>query len=171
MTKILLSGAPGSGKTTLVRRVIERLSRPVAGFYTQEIRQSGVRRGFELLTLDGEHGLLAHIDFRRPPRVGKYGVDLGVLERLAVPAIRAGLAAGALIVIDEIGPMELLSAPFRQVVLEALESPSDLLATVVQRSTPFSDRVKSMPGVTLLEVNLLNRQALLDHIVSLLEKG
>jgi nucleoside-triphosphatase len=80
---ILLTGHPGCGKTTLLRKIIERLPFPVHGFYTQEIRPSGVREGFEIVTLDGQHGILAHVSFPGPVKVGKYGVDLSVLEHLA----------------------------------------------------------------------------------------
>jgi nucleoside-triphosphatase len=86
-TTILFTGSPGSGKTILIRNVISRLSMPVGGFYTQEIRQTGVRKGFGIVTLDGQHGLLAHVNNQSRHRVGKYGVDIDALEGLALPAI------------------------------------------------------------------------------------
>lgn len=167
---VLITGAPGSGKTTLLRSVVARLSQPARGFYTQEIRKGGVRQGFELVTLDGAHGVLAHVDLHRPPRIGKYGVDPGVLERMAVPLLHKAAEEGGLAVIDEIGPMEMLSTPFRQAVLDLLDSPASLLATVVQRSTPFSDRVKSTLGVTLIEVTPGNRDSLPDQVLAALRE-
>ncbi len=166
---ILLTGAPGSGKTTLLRRVVAELDRHAGGFYTQEIRDRGVRQGFEIVTLDGRRGLLAHVDIRGRPRVGKYGVDLAALERLAVTSIREAIAKGALVVIDEIGPMEILSEPFRQAVLDALQSESPVLGTVVQRRQPFADQLKTLPGVILLEVRREDREGLLAQILGLLE--
>lgn len=168
---ILLTGSPGSGKTTLIRRVIERLPPPLSGFYTQELRVGGARKGFELVTLDGQRGILAHVEIRGRPRIGKYGVDLDVLDRLAVAAIRAALQEGdkhRTVVIDEIGPMEMLSQNFCNAVLEALDSPVGVLGTIVQRSTPFGDRVKSRPDVDLIEVRRDNRDELLNHILMLL---
>jgi nucleoside-triphosphatase len=166
---ILLTGAPGSGKTTLLRRVLSQLDCPVGGFYTQETRVRGVREGFEIMTLDGQRGQLAHVDIQGRPRVGKYGVNLFELERLAVASIRDAVAAGALVVIDEIGPMEILSEPFRQAVLEALQSESPVLGTIVQRREPFADRVKAMAGVVILHVSRENREALLARALDLLE--
>lgn len=166
---ILLTGAPGSGKTTLLRRVIAELDRPAGGFYTQEIRDRGVRQGFEIITLDGRRGLLAHVDIQDRPRVGKYGVDLTTLEMLAVTSIREAIANEALVVIDEIGPMEILSEPFRQVVLDALQSESPVLGTIVQRRQPFADRIKALPGITLLEVRRGAHDGPLAQILRLLE--
>jgi nucleoside-triphosphatase len=164
---ILLVGPPGSGKTTLIRRVVERLGRLAGGFYTQEVRTGGIRQGFEIVALDGRRGTLAHVDIRGGPRVGKYGVDLATLDRLAVVAIREAMAAGGLVVIDEIGPMEILSQHFQQAVLDAVQSPSPLLGTIVQRPQPFADRVKALPGVTLLQVRRGSREALLAQILDL----
>lgn len=168
---ILLTGAPGSGKTTLLRRAVARLDRPAGGFYTQEIRAAGVRQGFEIVTLDGRRGTLAHVDIRGRPRVGKYGVDLAALERLAVTSIREAFAREALVVIDEIGPMEILCESFRAAVLEALQGRAPVLGTIVQRRQAFADRVKALPGVTLLEVRRGAQEALLAQVLGLLEGG
>ena len=168
---ILLTGLPGSGKTTLIRRVVADLNTLAGGFYTQEIRGAGVRKGFEIVTLDGRRGILAHVDVRGRHRVGKYGVDLAALEVVGVAAIHAAIAAGSLVVIDEIGPMEILSEPFRRAVLAALESASPVLGTIVRRSTPFTDAIKARPGVTIIEVRPDNRTTLLPQIVELLQSS
>ncbi len=166
MTKVLLTGRPGCGKTTLIKRVLAQLLGSADGFYTQEIRERGQRRGFEIVTLGGERGLLAHVALHSARRVGKYRVDLTALETLGVAAIRRAVAAQEVVVIDEIGPMELISQVFRQAVLEALEGHQPLLATIVWRSTPFTDRIKTRPGVTLLEVRPDNRERLVDEALS-----
>jgi nucleoside-triphosphatase THEP1 len=168
---ILLTGPPGSGKTTLLRRVVAQLSKPAGGFYTQEIRHGGVRVGFEIVTLDGQRATLAQVGLRSPDRVGKYGVDVHALEAVAVPAIQSAITEHKVVVIDEIGPMEMLSPPFRQAVMEALRSESPLLATIVQRSTPFTDQIKNMPGVRLFQVSKESRDELLNRVLSLLEGG
>ncbi|MER6129583.1 nucleoside-triphosphatase, partial [Streptomyces sp. NPDC001795] len=96
-TRILLEGRPGAGKTTVVRRLAALLrTRRVLGFTTEEIRHGGTRSGFALETLEGGgRAVLAHVDFPGPPRVGRYGVDLGVMERLALPPLRSAAAAAA----------------------------------------------------------------------------
>lgn len=170
---ILLTGSPGCGKTTLVRDIVLHYPGRATGFYTQEIRARGVRLGFEMITLDGKHAVLAHVDLDSRQRVGKYGVDLLALEDVAVASLQPVLetAGAGLIVIDEIGPMEILSEKFCRVVVQALQGRQPVLATIVQRSTPFTDLVKSRPGVTLIEVRLDNRSNLPEHILALLRES
>jgi len=74
---ILITGLPGTGKTTLLRKIAEELKpfHPV-GFFTSEIREANTRKGFELRSLNGKKGLLAHVDITSPYRVGKYKVDV-----------------------------------------------------------------------------------------------
>jgi nucleoside-triphosphatase len=156
----LLTGRPGTGKTTCLRRTLELLGRPAGGFFTEEVREGGTRVGFALATLAGERGMLA--DARRPgePRVGKYGVDLEVLERIGVPAIREADRSRRLVVIDEIGKMEMASAAFRAAVEETLASSAPVLGTILAAPHPWADRLKAMPSVTLLTVTPANRDTL-----------
>jgi nucleoside-triphosphatase len=77
--KILLTGRPGCGKTTLIKRVVNNLPRGAGGFYTEEIRDRGTRAGFKIVTLNGEEAVFAHVDFKTPHHVGKYGLDLSAL--------------------------------------------------------------------------------------------
>ena len=101
--KVLLTGRPGCGKTTLIKRVVNELALPAGGFYTEEIRQSGQRVGFKIITLDGEEAVLAHVDFNTKQRVGKYEIDLHALESIGTEAIRIAVQARQLVVIDESG--------------------------------------------------------------------
>jgi nucleoside-triphosphatase len=165
-TRILLEGRPGSGKTTLARRLVAGLRErdiPVTGFTTEEIREAGKRVGFAIETADGERDVLAHVDLPGPPRVGKYGVDLAALERLANPALRAD--AGELVVIDELGKMELASSPFRDAVKQLFDSPADVVATVHVFRHPFTDALKGRPDVERLQVTAANRDDLARVLV------
>ena len=162
--KVLLTGRPGCGKTTLVKRVVKNLSQRAAGFYTEEIRDGGIRVGFRLVTLAGDEGVLAHIDFKTSERLGKYALDLSALEAVGVDAIRKAVQGERLIVVDEIGPMEIRSAPFREAVLDALDSELPVLATIFLRSLPFTDAIKSRPDVVLSEISLHNRESLVSEL-------
>lgn len=165
---ILLTGPPGSGKTTLVERVVSSLRTPAGGFLSREVREAGRRVGFELVTLDGRRDWLAHVDLASPARLGRYRVNLRALEELACGAIRAAVQRGQMVVIDEIGPMELLSPSFRRAADEALVSRCLVLATIMRRRHPFADRVKALPGAVLFEVRADNRQLLLKDILRLI---
>ena len=151
-------------KTTLVKGVAKNLPKRVAGFYTEEIRDCGVRVGFRLVTLEGDEAVLAHVDFKTPKRLGKYGLDLSALETVAVQAVRDAVQARQLVAIDEIGPMEIRSAIFRVAVNEALDSEVPLLATIFARSLPFTNAIKSHSDMLLIEVRPNNRDRLISEL-------
>ena len=164
---LLLTGRPGVGKTTVIRRVVAGLGTGVGGFYTDEIRERGQRTGFRLVTLDGEAGILAGVHVSSPHRVGRYKVHLDDLEQVGVKAVLRAVEQPdvTLVVIDEIGKMELFSAAFRKAVLAALESAKAVLATVMARPQPWVDAIKARPEVTLLEVTQANREAVPEQIL------
>jgi len=172
MTKILLTGQPGCGKTTIIKRAIAKLNRPYCGFCTSEIRDSGERLGFAIDTLSEPRrsGILAHVDMKAAQRVGKYGVNIEEFERLAVPELIEGLSKGILLVIDEIGKMELFSTTFRQLAEKALSGDSDVLASIMLGPHPFCDRLKKLPGIRLKRIDRGNREAVLDEVLELLSQ-
>ena len=165
MPKILLTGRPGCGKTTLIKRVVKEVALPAGGFYTEEIRERGGRIGFKIITLEGEEAVFARVDFKTPERLGKYGLDLSALETMAVAALRTAARARQLVVIDEIGPMEIRSAIFREAVNEALDSGAPILGTITARSFPFTDAIKKRPDITMIEVRPNNRDQLITEFL------
>ena len=162
--KVLLTGRPGCGKTTLIKWVVNNLPGRAGGFYTEEIRDGGTRAGFKIVTLDGKDVVFAHVCLQTPERVAKYGLDLSVLETVGVEAVREAVRRRRLVVIDEIGPMEIRSAIFRDAVNEALDSEVPVLATIFARSLPFTDATKSRPDVMLIEVCPDNRERLVSEL-------
>ncbi|MBN1259847.1 MAG: AAA family ATPase [Anaerolineae bacterium] len=165
---LLLVGHPRSGKTTIIREVCTTLGDRAGGFYTEEIFGPGGRKGFHLVTLDGKRAVLAHKDLRGPKSrlVGRYGVDLNVLENTGVRALDEARNAGKIVIIDEIGKMELLSQRFQEAVLRAILGPTPVLGTILYKPHPHADIVKSLAPVTLWEVNPLTRDALPDQILA-----
>lgn len=157
--KILLTGRPGSGKTTLIKRVVDKLTLPADGFYTEEIREGSERIGFRIVTLENEEAVLAHVRFKTAQRVGKYGIDLSALE-IGIEAVRKAARARRLVVIDEIGPMEIKSSTFRDAVEEALDSGAPVLGTISARHFPFTNAIKKRRNVSLIEVRRTNREEL-----------
>lgn len=164
---VLLTGRPGVGKTTVIQQAVEKLGRPAGGFYTREMRAGGKRVGFEMVTLDGERPVLAHVDFEGPERLGKYHVDVAALEGVGVRAVRRSVEAGRLVVIDEIGPMEAKSGRFREAVIAVLDSDAPLLGTIHRRSTPFTDAITSREDVTVIEVTHANRDDLPARVAAM----
>ena len=158
--RILLTGAPGSGKTTVVRAVAQLLAGVrAAGFYTEEVRGGAGRTGFRVVGLDGSAVRLASVGGQLGPRVGRYVVHVSEFEAVALPQleIRPGLE---LLVIDEIGKMECLSPAFVAAARRALAAPVPLLATVALAGGGLIAEAKRAPGVAVVSVSPENRDAL-----------
>jgi nucleoside-triphosphatase len=166
---IFLTGSPGSGKTTAIQKVLSRLTCNVSGFITQELREGGRRKGFKIITMDGVEGILAHIELRGVPRIGKYGVNLDAMETIGVSSLQCALEKGTLAVVDEVGPMEILSEGFQEVLLDLFTREVEILGTIVKRKLPFTDKIKAFPNVTVLEIHPGNRDWMVEHLVELFE--
>lgn len=164
---ILLTGRPGVGKTTVIRRVVEHLEGwKACGFYTRELRQGGRRMGFQVVTLDGREGRLAEVGLGSPHRVGRYGVDLESFERMALPVLT--IPQADLIVIDEIGKMECFSHAFQQAVQRALDGPVPVVGTIGRGGPPFMHSVRRRGDVQLTEVTRANRAELPAQLAQML---
>jgi len=153
---LLLTGRPGAGKTGLIEQAVSATKLAAGGFYTREIRLGGARQGFRIVTLDGRQAVLAHVNITSSCRVGRYKVDVNTLDALATPALRSAVRDAELIVIDEIGKMELHSNQFCRATMEALESGKRVLGTIMLNPNPFADEVKRHPHVDTLVVTREN---------------
>lgn len=166
LKNVLLQGNPGIGKTTLLCRLAEHLFYVrTGGFFTEEIREKGRRVGFRIETFSGQSGILSHVSFQNGPRVGKYRVDVSQFESIGVAALDDALENADLVLVDEIGRMELFSKRFQERVLTCLDSTKSVIATVMSRPHPFVDRIKSRSDVQIVEVTLKNRDRLAERIV------
>jgi len=167
---LLISGRPGVGKTTVLKKVARHFEQVAAGFYTEEIREAGVRKGFAIRTLDGKTGLLAHVDAPSPYRVGKYRVLVADFDQVAVEPLFRRLRNARLFIIDEIGKMEFFSQRFVELVFSLLDHPVPVVASIMARPHPLADRIKQRPDVKLIEVKESNRDGLPDQLIREIEQ-
>jgi len=169
---LLLTGNPGIGKTTIIRKVVAQIGDDAGGFYTEEIVGPGGRKGFRLITLDGKEATIAHVELRdaKAPRVGRYGVDVKALERVGVAALRRAMQEKKLVVVDEIGTMELYSRTFCDTVMLAILGPKPVLGTIMRYPHPESDVFKTLAQVTVWEVNRTTRDDITGKVMAWLKK-
>ncbi len=172
--RAFLTGEPGCGKTTAVRKLCYLLTargRKVGGVVSTEIRERGMRVGFTLEDLAShEVGCLAHVNQAEGPRVGKYRVNLADIERIAAHAITRAIAESDVIVVDELGPMELNSKPFVTTVEVALATPKPFVGTIHKHASHYLiAAIKTNPTYRILEVTDQNRDALPNTLLESFE--
>lgn len=164
---MLLTAAPGTGKSTAIQKIIKLLGmQSCGGFYTEEIKDdSGQRMGFTCVTLDGVRLKLADVYSQNEVRVGRYGIDIGGFEAM-IDAMEESLAARDILIVDEIGFMQLLSEKFKDVLNKILNSEKVVIGTIVLQSHPEADEIKKNQQVELYELTLENREWLPKEIAA-----
>lgn len=172
--KIGITGLPGAGKTHALRRVIEMLEQDekvIGGMLTEPIMENDDRLGFKVIDwISKEEGILAHVDIDSSVIVGKYGVDIDVLEEIGVKAINQAIEDAELIIIDEVGKMEVESIRFIEAVRNSLEIDKPLILTLHKKSrNPLLQDIRRRDDVRILEVTPINRNLLPHKIIKLLK--
>ena len=161
---ILVTGPPGCGKSTLIEKVINSIEVPATGFFTREIQERGRRVGFSIKTLGGGEGVLAHKNIRSQFRVGKYGVNIEDIDSLAVSAIIPAQRE-QVIVIDEIGKMECVSALFKKILIQVLDSPNCVIGSIALKGDSFIQGIKNREDVIVICITQQNRDSIVDQIL------
>jgi len=153
------------GKTTLIRELCEALKEfhPV-GFYTAEIREEGMRKGFELVDLEEKRGVLSHVDIKSPYRVGRYKVDVSGFEDF-LDGISFFDPSSHIVMVDEIGKMECLSDKFERILKRVLNSEKWVIATIALKGSGLITEVKKRQDVKLFEITQSNRNVLFSEIL------
>ena len=162
---ILITGPPGIGKTTLIKRFLDKLPHShIAGFYTEEVREKSVRKGFALISFNGRKSILSHVDISSPYRVGKYGVDVAKFEGF-LEGIDFLIPETNLIIIDEIGKMECFSIKFIKLMEQLLDSRKPVIATIALKAEGIIEDIKRRNDVQLFVMKQNNRDSLILEIL------
>jgi len=162
---VFLTGIPGVGKSTVAREVAEKMKlrgRKVGGMTSGDLRFGSARVGFEIRDLlTGKAGVLAHVNQPIGPKIGKYRVNSQDLDNIGAEAILSAIKYADLIVIDEVGPMELTSTRFKDAVRAGLVCGKPVVGTVHRNAQdPLVRTIKSGPGIEVIEVTHENRETL-----------
>jgi nucleoside-triphosphatase len=163
--RVFLTGIPSVGKSTVVRKVAERVQQDgvkVGGMISADLRSGSARVGFEIRDLmTGNLGVLAHVNQTTGPRIGRFHVKDEDLDRIGAEAILSAIKHADLIVIDEVGPMELTSPRFKDAVRDALACDKALLGTVHRSAQdPLVQAIRTDRTVEVIEVTRQNRDSL-----------
>jgi len=167
---IFITGRPGIGKTTVLLRAVDVLKTRgyrVGGMISHEVREGGVRVGFEIVDFEtGRKGWLAHVNQPTGPQVSKYRVNLHDLNAIGTNSIFTATANADVIVVDEIGPMELFSSAFKEAVAQVIGSEKPVLGTVHYRARdPLITAIRAREDAEVLEVTYENRRSLHNLII------
>jgi len=168
---ILVTGRPGIGKTSILRRTVKELKNrkyEVGGMICREVREGGVRVGFEIMDLSTEtRGWLAHVNQPTGPKIGKYHVNLTDLEVIGVGAILDALQNADVLAVDELGPMEFSSTAFGKALVKAVESTKPLIGTIhYGLENSIIDSIKKREETEILKVTYKNRENLHNLIAN-----
>ena len=150
------------GKTTILEELAALLGDSAIGFLTIEVREENTRIGFDIQTFDGHTGILARAGLPSKFHIGRYGVDLDSFERIAIPALKT--IENKILIVDEIGKMELRSDRFRDALLLALDTDHTVVAAIMQSNNPFADSIKQRSDCKLIEATSKNRKWLPERI-------
>ena len=175
--KIGITGMPGVGKTQTLIKIIKSLEKHgyiVQGMITEPIIKKKQHVGFNVVNWQTkEKDVFANIEYDTKEKIGDYGVDITALEKIGVPAVEHAIKDDEIdvIIIDEIGKMEMLSEGFCEVVIDALDSDKPIMVTLHKKSrTPLLQDVRRRDDMRILEVTPVNRNLLPYKIEKIMEE-
>lgn len=165
---ILLTGPTRTGKSTAIKKIVGMLGiKNCGGFYTEEIRENNERVGFRIKTLSGKSGILAHINIDSEKRISEYGVDITFFKEFCIKELEEAINNDNIkyIIIDEIGPMQVLSMEYRELLISLLKSKKPVIGTIFMNPSEWLDDFKKMDGLELANITLDNRNKIPLEIV------
>ncbi len=175
--KVVVTGLPGIGKTTLIKKIAHNLGKRAIGFWTEEVRDRKTKKriGFKVITTEGEQMLFASKTFSSKYLVGSYGVNVERFERIVLPLFEKikKEGKGKVIIVDEVGKMELFSKSFRNQIRDIVFNPTtDIIITIPLRDVhPLVRDIRRLPSAVLIELNKENREVMEQEILKLFTQG
>ncbi len=170
MQKILITGFPRVGKTTLINNLIVNLNKSAVGLITNEIREKGKRIGFNIMTLSGlEYPLASKLNHSSKYRVSSYGVYVENIDKIINQLeLEMQNSDYDIVIIDEIGRMELFSGPFKRFLENCLDT-KEVLGSIMLNDNQYTKRIKERSDTVLFHLTRENRLVLEKKIMEMLQ--
>lgn len=166
----LIVGSRGIGKSTLIRRVLKELNRPLFGFETKkedaladEVKGSPVYiydAGTE--HLQREDNLIGYCNQQHSAAMK------AAFDRYA-PKLRETVPDGCVVELDEIGFMEAKSEAFCDAILSLLDGNAPVIAAVKDKDIPFLQTVRAHPNAVCFYITPENRDALYCEVLAFMK--
>lgn len=157
---ILITAKPRTGKSTCIKKFIDIVGiNNCTGFYTEEVRdkENGERTGFVIKTLDGREKELASVNFNSEIKISRYGVNLKNFEELCLPIIEDSFNNNKILIIDEIGPMQIFSTKYKELLMRLANSNKIVVGTIFYDDYEFLNEFKKLQNIELIELSFENR--------------
>lgn len=168
---LLLTAKPRMGKSIIIKKIINKVgSNNCIGFYSEEIKEDGERIGFQVISLSGRREVFAHVDFISDVRIGRYGIDVKIMEEVLLSELNLACSNedDRLIVIDEIGLMQISSLKIREQLLHLAESNKTIIGTIFSDPHPWIDEYKLHKNIRLIQVTEDNRDGIVDELIEII---
>ncbi len=173
--KYIIRGRPGSGKSTAINIIKQQLERKgviVGGIKTPELREGGIRRGFFVENvLTGEQALFASTTFKGGPRVSKYYIRVKEFEKIAIPALSKAMEKCDVVIVDEIGKMELFSKSFADIIRQIWLSDIIAIGTAPVYRIPLVEEICNKSKVYWIDRGKADyvSASIIEDVLSLLD--
>lgn len=165
---LLLTAKPRTGKSTTIKKIVNKIGKEnCIGLYSEEIIEDGERIGFQVVTLSGRIEVFAHVNIISDVRIGRYGIDVTIMEEVFLAELNLACSNedDRLIVIDEIGLMQISSLKIREQLLQLAECDKPIVGTIFSDPNPWMDEYKLHKNIRLVQLTEDNRDGLVDEIV------
>jgi nucleoside-triphosphatase len=173
-----ITGLSNVGKTETLLKIVKKLEKDgyrVGGMLTTCARENGNRIGFNIENWQtGEKKIFALIGLDSSYRIGDYGIDLKSLDSVGTQAIQKAIEDEAIdiVIIDEVGKMEMLSERFCEAVRDALNSDKITIMTLHKKSrNSLLQDIRRRDDIRILEVTYVNKNLLPFKIEKILKHG
>jgi len=163
--KIGLTGLPNSGKTTLIKTLISNFQgqgKIVGGMITENIVENMRKVGMEVVDIrTGERATFAHVSFGETHKNINFGLDLEALENVGAASIKKASEDCDIVIVDEVGPIQMESVEFNKTILETIKMNVDIILTIHKKSrhTVVQD-IRRRDDMRILDVTPVNRLVL-----------